>query len=191
MEAAPVPNPDLATQQKPLPRIVEIRRETNPLRKLLRLLGPGFITGVADDDPSSIGTYAIAGASLGLSTLWTAVLTFPFLAAVQNICARIGMVSGIGVAGVIRRRFAPAVLYPAVGALLVANTITVGADLAAIGDALRIFVPVQPLWLVLPVALGVLAVQVLADYQRIATLFKAVSFVLLAYVIDAFAIKGD
>ncbi len=136
MQASPQPQQDYAEQPKPLPHIVEVRREPNPLKTIFKLLGPGFITGVADDDPSSIGTYAVAGASLGLGTLWTAVLTFPFLAAVQNICARIGMVSGMGVAGVIRRRFPRAVLYPSVIALLIANTITIGADLAAIGDAL-------------------------------------------------------
>jgi NRAMP (natural resistance-associated macrophage protein)-like metal ion transporter len=167
-----------------------VTREPNPVKKLFKLLGPGFVTGVADDDPSSIGTYAVAGASLGLATLWTAVLTFPFLAAIQNICARIGMVSGMGVAGVIRRRFSAAILYPAVIALLIANTITIGADLAAIGDALRIFVNVPALWLVVPVAIAVVALQVFAGYQQIATVFKVISFVLFAYVIDAFAVKG-
>jgi NRAMP (natural resistance-associated macrophage protein)-like metal ion transporter len=190
MQASAQPTPEYANQTKPLPRIVEVRREPNPLKKLIKLLGPGFITGVADDDPSSIGTYAVAGASLGLATLWTAVLTFPFLAGVQNICARIGMVSGMGVAGVIRRRFPVAILYPAVIALLIANTITIGADLAAIGDALRIFFNVPPLWLILPVAIAVVALQVFAGYQHIATVFKIVSFVLFAYVIDAFAVKG-
>ncbi len=191
MQAAPQPQEDYADQPKPLPHMMEVRRETNPVKKLFKLLGPGFVTGVADDDPSSIGTYAVAGASLGLSTLWTAVLTFPFLAAVQNICARIGMVSGMGVAGVIRRRFPRSVLYPAVIALLIANTITIGADLAAIGDALRIFIELPPLWFVIPVAIAILVLQIFAGYRQISTVFKLVSFVLFAYVIDAFAIQGN
>ncbi len=186
--------PDAVTQEvegrrKPLPEIAAIAEEPTPITQLYKLLGPGFVTGVADEDPSSIGTYAVAGASLGLATLWTALLTFPFLAGVQNICARIGMVSGMGVGGVIRKRFHPAILYPAVVALLLANTITIGADLAAIGDALRIFVDVPPLLLVIPVAIAVLAAQIFLGYGQIASIFKLVSFVLFAYVVDAFAVK--
>src|SRR5438552_14893469 len=113
----------------------DISREPNPLKRAVKILGPGFITGASDDDPSGIGTYAIAGASLGLATLWTALLTFPFMAAVQNICARIGMVSGIGLAGVLRERFPRPILYAAVALLAIANTINVGADLGAVADA--------------------------------------------------------
>lgn len=108
------------------------------IRQIVRILGPGFITGASDDDPSGIGTYAVAGASLGLQTLWTALLTFPLMAAVQNICARVGMVSGRGLAGVLRRHYARPFLYGAVLLLFVANTVNVGADLAAVADAIRI-----------------------------------------------------
>src|SRR6516225_1717365 len=97
--------------------------------RLWHLLGPGFITGASDDDPSGIGTYAVAGASFGFATLWTALVTYPMMAAVQYICAKVGMVSGMGLAGVLRRHYSPWVLYPAVLGLVIANTINAGADI--------------------------------------------------------------
>src|SRR2546425_8359678 len=98
-------------------------------RGFLRILGPGFITGASDDDRSGIGTYAVAGASLGFATLWTALITFPLMAGVQYICARVGLVSGMGLAGVLKRHYSPWLLSPAVIGLLIANTINVGADI--------------------------------------------------------------
>src|SRR5207302_6112520 len=119
-------------------RAQQVARERQPIKKAALLLGPGFITGAADDDPSGIGTYSVAGASLGLATLWTALLTFPLMAAVQNICARLGLVAGHGLAGILRRNYPRPVLYAAVAIVLVANTINLGADLGAIADALGI-----------------------------------------------------
>jgi Mn2+/Fe2+ NRAMP family transporter len=93
----------------------------NPIARFLLILGPGLITGASDDDPSGIGTYAVAGASLGFSTLWTALVTFPMMTAVQFMCAKIGMVTGMGLARVLRKHYPPALLYPVVGALVVAR----------------------------------------------------------------------
>src|SRR5207253_2512369 len=90
----------------------------------------------ADDDPSGIGTYSVAGASLGLATLWTALLTFPFMAAVQNICARLGQVAGCGLAGILKEHYPRWVLYPAVALVVVANIVNVGADLGAIAPTI-------------------------------------------------------
>src|SRR5438874_7263383 len=87
-------------------------RERNPHKRFLKILGPGLITGASDDDPSGIGTYAVAGASLGFSILWTALATFPMMTAVEFMCAKIGMVSGMGLARVIRKHYSKAVLYP-------------------------------------------------------------------------------
>src|SRR5881227_3468464 len=112
-----------------------VGREDNPLQRFLKILGPGLVTGASDDDPSGIGTYAVAGASLGYATLWTALVTFPLMAAVQFICAKVGMVSGMGLASVVRRHYPRWLLYPVVLGLLVANTINVGADLGAIAAA--------------------------------------------------------
>ena len=98
------------------------RHGENPARRFLAMLGPGLITGAADDDPSGIGTYTAAGASLGLATLWTAALTLPLMAVVQYVCAKIGMVSGMGLAGVLRKNYSRGLLYPAIFGLLIANT---------------------------------------------------------------------
>src|ERR1700751_2866885 len=95
-------------------------------------LGPGFITGASDDDPSGIGTYAMAGAAFGYATLWMALVTFPMMAAIQFICAKLGMVAGKGLAGVIRQHFSSKLLYPAVALLVIANTINAGADMGAV-----------------------------------------------------------
>src|SRR5437763_8808958 len=92
------------------------------IKRFLRILGPGLITGASDDDPSGIGTYTTAGASLGFATLWTALLTFPLMVVVQYMCANVGMVSGRGLAGVLKQHYSPWVLYPAVIGLLLANT---------------------------------------------------------------------
>src|SRR6266545_7299727 len=98
------------------------KTERNPIKRFLKVLGPGLITGAADDDPSGIGTYTQAGASLGFATLWTAILTLPMMAAVQFICAKIGMVSGRGLSGVLRKYYPSWLVYSAISLLLFANT---------------------------------------------------------------------
>ncbi|MDQ2935071.1 MAG: divalent metal cation transporter [Chloroflexota bacterium] len=162
---------------------VAIAGERNPIRRFLKILGPGFISGAADDDPSGIGTYATAGASLGFATLWTALLTFPLMAAVQFVCAKIGMVTGKGLAGVLRQHYPRWLLYAAVVALFVANTINVGADLAAVAAAINLLVPSMPIApLVLPIALGILVLQVWGSYRLIARIFKWLTLALFAYI---------
>src|SRR5438874_3673167 len=118
--------------------VAEIERESNPIKRLLKVLGPGFITGASDDDPSGIGTYATAGASLGFATLWTALFTFPLMASVQYICAKVGMVCGQGLAGVLRTSYPRPLLYAAISGLVIANTINAGADIGAIAAALNL-----------------------------------------------------
>lgn len=160
-----------------------LRRERNPIKRFLKILGPGFVTGASDDDPSGIGTYATAGASLGFATLWTALLTFPLMATIQLICAKIGMVSGKGLAGVVRDHYPRWLLFTTVGGLFVANTINVGADLGAIAAAINLLVPSIPIApIVLPVALGILALQVWGSYRLIARIFKWLTLALFAYI---------
>ena len=161
------------------------------VKRVVKILGPGFITGASDDDPSGIGTYAIAGASLGLTTLWTASLTFPFMAAVQNICGRIGMVAGVGLAGVLRERTVRPILYSAVALLAIANTINVGADLGAIADAIHLVTGIPAVWLIVPVAAAILAFQIFGSYRLIANVFKWLTLALLAYVADALIVHPD
>jgi len=169
-------------------RAAEVARERDPVKKVVKLLGPGFITGAADDDPSGIGTYAVAGASLGLATLWTALLTFPFMAAVQNICSRLGLVAGTGLAGILKEHYPRWVLYSAVALVFVANVVNIGADLGAISDAAGIILGTPVPWLVIPIALGLLALQVFAGYKQIERVFKFLTLALIAYVIDAFLV---
>ncbi|MFL6229843.1 MAG: Nramp family divalent metal transporter [Pyrinomonadaceae bacterium] len=161
--------------------------ERNPVRRFLKLLGPGLITGASDDDPSGIGTYTSAGASLGFATLWTAVLTLPLMAVVQFTCAKIGMVCGTGLAGVLRQHYPRWLLYFAVAGLVVANTINAGADIGAIAAAINLAAPVVPATpLVVPIALGIVALQIWGSYRTIAKVFKWLTLTLFAYIIAAF-----
>src|SRR5262249_9362857 len=110
------------------------------LAGLARLLGPGLITGASDDDPSGIATYSQAGAQFGYSLAWLMLFTWPLMAAVQEICARIGRVTGKGIAANLREHYSPWLLRAIVGLLLVANFVNLGADLGAMGDALHLVV---------------------------------------------------
>ncbi|HEX5241207.1 MAG TPA: divalent metal cation transporter [Candidatus Limnocylindrales bacterium] len=165
------------------PLVAQLGRESNPIKRFLRILGPGFITGASDDDPSGIATYASAGAAYGLGLLWTALLTFPMMTAVQYACAKIGLVSGRGLAGVLRQHYPRWLLYLTVLALFVANTINVGADLGAIGASVNLLAPAIPAApLVPPIAIAIVALQVFGSYRLIARVFQWLALALLAYV---------
>ena len=170
-------------------RADQLARERQPVKKAALLIGPGFITGAADDDPSGIATYSVAGASLGFSLLWTALITFPFMAAVQNICARLGQVTGTGLAGILKEHYPRWVLYPAVALVVVANVVNVGADLGAIADAAGIVIGMPVPWLVVPFAAAILALQIFAKYRFIERVFKYLTIALVAYVIDAVLVR--
>src|SRR5437660_1178388 len=116
--------------------------EKNPVKRFFKMLGPGLTTGASDDDPSGIGTYAIAGSSLGFSTLWTALFTLPLMISVMLTCARIGMVSGMGLTAVLRRHYSRNLLYLTVIGLVIANTINAGADIGAIAAAINLLIPI-------------------------------------------------
>src|SRR5258707_8495028 len=165
--------------------------ERNPIRRFLKVLGPGLVTGASDDDPSGIGTYAVAGASLGFTTLWTALFTLPLMVAVQLTCARIGMVSGMGLAAVLRRHYAKNLLYLTVSGLVIANTINAGADIGAIAAAINLLVPVPIAVLVVPIALIIVALQIWGSYRLIARTFKWLVLALFAYVGSAFFARPD
>src|SRR5579884_1552261 len=162
-----------------------------PVARFLRLIGPGVITGASDDDPSGIGTYAMAGASLGYSCLWTALVTFPLMAAVQVICATIGLVTSEGLAGVLRRHYSRWLLYPVVVTLLIANTINAGVDIGAIAAGINLLVPIPLEWLIVPVALVIVALQVWGSYRLIARVFKWLTLALFAYIGSAFFARPD
>ncbi|MFM9905730.1 MAG: NRAMP family divalent metal transporter [Pyrinomonadaceae bacterium] len=166
-------------------------RKNNPIKKLLDRLGPGLITGASDDDPSGIGTYSQAGAALGYATLWTAIVTLPLMIVVQHICAKIGMCSGRGLAGVLKRYYSKKLLYPAVIGLVIANTINAGADIAAIAAAINMFVPIPISAMVIPIAIAIVVLQILGSYRLIMKIFKWLTLSLFAYVIAAFLAKPD
>ena len=153
------------------------------------VLGPGLITGASDDDPSGIGTYTQAGASFGFATLWMAPLTLPMMAAVQFICAKIGMVSGMGLAGVLRKHYARWVVYGSISLLLIANTINAGTDIGAIAAAVNLLLPIPALYLVIPIALGIVLVQIFGSYALISRIFKWLTLTLFAYIAAAFLAK--
>src|SRR5262249_48112532 len=118
------------------------------VRRFFAELGPGLITGAADDDPSGISTYSVTGAAFGYSQLWTVFLAFPLMTSVQLMCARLGLVSGQGLAGVIRQRYSHWVLWISCALLAIANTINIGADFAGMAEATEMMTGVRSfLWL--------------------------------------------
>jgi NRAMP (natural resistance-associated macrophage protein)-like metal ion transporter len=148
---------------------------------LWRVLGPGLITGASDDDPSGIATYSQAGAQFGYSLAWTMVLTYPLMAAIQEISARIGRVTGHGIAGNIRRHYSPHLLRVIVFLLIVANTINLGADLGAMGDALRLLIGGPSGFYVVGFAVGCAALEIFLTYARYVAILKWSTIALLAY----------
>jgi len=168
-----------------------IENEPNPVKRFMKILGPGLVTGASDDDPSGIGTYVSAGASLGFTTLWMAVFIFPFMAAVQYICAKIGMVSGKGVAGVIRENYSRKLLFPVIFFLVVANVVNAGVDIGAIAAAINLIVPLPITLLIIPITLAILALQIWGSYKLIANTFKWLTLALFAYIGAAFFAKPD
>jgi len=161
------------------------------IRLLLKSLGPGIITGAADDDPSGIATYSVAGAQLGTKLLWTAPLTWPLMTAVQIMCARIGMVTGQGLAGNFKQRFPSWLLGVFVMALLVANTINIAADLAGMADAAEMLSGVNSHWFVVLFAVLITWATVRLQYHQIANVLKWLVLVLFAYPITAFVVGAD
>jgi len=160
-------------------------------RALLRSLGPGIITGAADDDPSGIATYSVAGAQLGTALLWTALVTWPLMAAVQIMCARIGQVTGQGLAGTLKKRFPRWLVLVVVFALLGANTINIAADLAGMADAAAMLSGVNSHLFVVAFALLISWATVRLEYRRIAEVLKWLVLVLFAYPITAFVVGAN
>src|SRR5690242_17054927 len=158
-------------------------------RKFLDRLGPGLITGAADDDPSGIATYSQAGAQFGLQLLWTLVLTYPLMVGIQLIAARMGRVTGRGLSANIRKAFPRPVLLTLIGLLLVANTINIGADIAAMGEALRLLTGGNVHLHAVVFGVVSLVLQVFVPYERYVRYLKWLTLVLFAYVAVAFMVR--
>jgi NRAMP (natural resistance-associated macrophage protein)-like metal ion transporter len=161
------------------------------MRRLLKAIGPGVITGAADDDPSGIATYSVAGAQFGTRLLWTALITWPLMAAVQMMCARIGKVTGMGLAGNLTQRFPVWLVRTFIVALLVANTINIAADLAGMADAAQMLSGVNSHLFVVGFALLIMWATVRLRYQQIASVLKWLVLVLFAYPVTAFIVGAD
>jgi len=156
------------------------------LRRFFSVLGPGLITGAADDDPSGIATYSIAGAQLGTSMLWAAFITWPFMAAVQFMCARIGMVTGAGLGAALRRKVPRWLVFGGALGLLAANTINVGSDLSGMADAAQMLTGVNSHVFVVIFGVAIVYATIRFRYHQIAMIMKWLAAVLFAYVITPF-----
>ncbi len=154
----------------------------------LKKLGPGLITGAADDDPSGIATYSQAGAQFGFNMLWTVLFTYPLMVGIQLVSARIGAVSGHGLATNIRRHYSAWLLYSVVGLLLIANTINIAADISAMGEALKLIIGGPAQMYAAVFGLVSLVLQVFIPYRRYVRLLKWLTLALLAYVATVFVV---
>jgi Mn2+/Fe2+ NRAMP family transporter len=160
--------------------------KSNLVRQFFSVLGPGLITGAADDDPSGIATYSVVGAQMGTAMLWTAFITWPLMACVQFMCARIGMVTGKGLGGALRQKIPRWLLFVGAIGLLLANTINVGADLSGMADAAEMISGLNSHIYVVIFGIGIAYATVQFRYYQIAMILKWLAAVLFAYVVTAF-----
>jgi len=161
----------------------------NKFWKFLTLLGPGLTTGAADDDPSGIATYSQTGAQFGYGQLWTALYMLPFMTAVQEACARIGLVTGKGIAAVVKQHYSRSVLFAVVGLVVIANTINIGADIGAMASAAQLLVPAIPfVILTLLFTITILILEIFTNYKVYSKILKWLALALLAYPITVFIV---
>ncbi len=156
--------------------------------RFLTLLGPGLTTGAADDDPSGIATYSQTGAQFGYGQLWTALYMLPFMMAVQEACARIGLVTGKGIAAVVKENYSKPVLYFVVGLVVIANTINIGADIGAMAEAAGLLVHVHFVILTLVMTAIILILEIFTKYKTYSKILKWLALALMAYPITAFIV---
>lgn len=157
-------------------------------KKLLKILGPGLITGAADDDPSGIATYTQTGVQFGYGQLWTTLFALPLMTAIQEACARIGAVTGKGIAAVIKEHYSRKILYIALSFVLVANVINIGADLGAMGAAANLIIPVNAAVLTLFFTVLTLVLEIFTSYKVYAKILKWFALALLSYPITVFLV---
>ena len=162
------------------------------LQRFLHILGPGLTTGAADDDPSGIATYSQTGAQFGYGQLWTALYMLPFMIAVQEACARIGLVTGKGIAAVVKERYSKPVLYGVIGLVLVANTINIGADIGAMAASAQLLLPGVPfIVLTLVFTATILILEIFTNYKVYSKILKWLALALLSYPITVFIVHQN
>jgi NRAMP (natural resistance-associated macrophage protein)-like metal ion transporter len=181
----------MTARKPPSTQNVENGKGHNLLRRSLAVLGPGLITGAADDDPSGISSYSVAGAAYGYATLWIALLTFPLMAAIQLMCARLGMVTGRGLAAAVRTYYPRWVLWGSCSILVVANVINIGADLGGMADATQLITGIRSLIWIPVYAFFLIGLLFWSSYKLIARIFKWMTVVLFAYVFASFYAHVD
>ena len=161
------------------------------LKTALKSLGPGLITGASDDDPSGIATYSQTGASFGLGMLWMALFQYPMMAVVQEMCARIGITEGDGLAFVMMKKYSKKVVLPIASLLLIANTINIGADIGAMGASIRLLIPQLPFLVPTLLFTGlILFAEIVIPYHKYVKILKYLTMSLFAYVITAMIVGG-
>jgi NRAMP (natural resistance-associated macrophage protein)-like metal ion transporter len=174
---------DAPASEAGLMRLLELPHHPHRrLRGYFKRLGPGIVTGAADDDPSGIGTYSQVGAAFGFGLLWTTLATLPLAVAVQEATARLGLVTGKGLAALIRERFARPVLVGAVVLVAVANTFNIGADIGSMAAAAGLLVPVPYVVATVAFALVMVTLELVVPYHRYARVLRWLTVSLLAYV---------
>lgn len=166
-----------------------MKRIFNKIKKFFKAAGPGVITGAADNDPSGIATYSQAGAQFGYGQLWTVVFLLPFMTAIQEACARIGAVTGRGLAQIIKDNYSKKILYGAVILIVIANTINIGADIGALGAAASLILSVSfPVFVLFFTAL-ILVLEIFVSYRSYAKILKWLALALLAYPLTVFLVS--
>ncbi len=164
---------------------------TSRMRSVLGLLGPSVVTGAADDDPCAIGTYAKTGAAFGFSLLWMVPVVFPMMAASVYLSSKIGMVSGMGIGGVLRHYYSRWLLYPVIAALLAANIIGAAADIGAMAASLRLLIPLPPSLIIVTVTFLIIAMLTWGNYGLLQKIFKWLALALFAYIGAGFLANPD
>lgn len=160
-------------------------------KSLFKRLGPGFITGAADDDPSGIATYTQSGAKFGFAFAWMAFAVYPFITAIQEMCGRVGLVTGRGLADTIRTHYSKYVLYLATTLLVIANTLNIGSDLGAMAASVEMLVGGNAIMWLLLLTIIILCLEVFVTYERYAHILKFLTLSLFAYILTAFIIQHD
>lgn len=170
---------------------VQVRSMLKTLKKLLKIIGPGFVTGAADDDPSGVSTYSQTGAVFGFNQLWLALFSFPFMVVIQQMCGRIGMVTGKGLAGSIRTHYSKKILYFAVSLLVITNTINIGADLGAMAASAKMLLGLPQIFWLFLITGTIILLEIFVSYETYSKILKYLALSLFAYVITAFVVKPD
>ena len=182
--------PDEAIEASEKTALAHKRGKQKGFGRFLRILGPGIVTGAADDDPSGIATYSQAGAQFGFHMPWTMLFTYPLMTAVQEACARVGAVTGKGLAAIVRDHYPKYVLYPVVALVVVANTFNIGSDIGAMAASTQLLIPHVPFGLLaLFFAVFIMLLEIFISYKTYIRILKWLAMALFAYFITAFMIN--